>query len=187
MTGAELFEALAPLLAPMVEEKLERRDFCIFATKIALDVGRFFGVVVRAQPVRAILYNRQFAAHLDAGEKLSEIDHRTLTDGSWSVGIGFGKKQPNKWPGHLIAVADGAFGDFSIQAAERLDHGIVTGTALVGPYTGREHWSAICENTGTVVEYARIEDGSYQSAPDWRSNKDLRRPIVGKLIRLIRP
>lgn len=182
MTGEELFTALAPLVSPMLEKRLKRRDFCIFSTRIVLDVGRFFGVVVRAQPVRAIAYNREYAKHVEA----DTVSDAIFADGSHSVGIGFGDPVEDKWCGHLIAVADGWFGDFSIQQAERIEKGIVTGSAIVGPHRF-PHWSAVDRDNGTVVEWQCIEDENYQRAPDWKKKKEKRRPLVGALIRAIRP
>jgi hypothetical protein len=104
-------------------------------------------------------------------------------DGSYSLGFGFGAR-PGRWNGHLIAVAGDSFGDFSIQQAERLEHQIVTGPALVGAYPGWQKWRAVNEH-GTVFEYQCSNDGNYRHAPDWKDEKR-RHPIVGRLIRKVR-
>jgi hypothetical protein len=73
----------------------------------------------------------------------------------------------------------------SIQQVERVQHGIITGAALVGPYSGSEQWKALEQTSGTVIEYHRLSDESYRHAPDWRDTAR-RRKVVGQLIRSAR-
>jgi hypothetical protein len=187
MKGADLFEILTPLVAPALEAQWGRRDLCVLATRVVIDVAAFFGIEAKPLPVQVILYNAPFARRVASG--FAGVDRGNPSswgDGSWSVGIGCGKPaEPGKWDGHLIAVGDGAFGDFSISQAERQEHGIYTGPAIVGPYTGAASWQAIYEETGTVVEYKRIADDYWRGGPDWR-NPSHRRPAVGALIRAVR-
>jgi len=187
MTAPELFEAMSPLIAPMLEAEFERRDLCILATRVAIEVAAYFGIEATPVPVKVILYNATFARHVAAN--FEDVEDRTNPaswgDGSWSLGCGLGR--PNKfgrWDGHLIAVADGWFGDFSISQAERLQYDIVTGPALVGPYSP-PMWRAVGEHTGTVIEYSRIADDTWRGSPDWKDAKR-RRPVVAKLIRTLR-
>jgi hypothetical protein len=187
VTARELFELLAPLVAPAVEEVFHRRDLCVLTTRIAIDVASYFDIHVEPLPVKVILYNAAFARHVEAGfAGVERGNPAAWGDGSWSVGIGFCAPPDGtpKWDGHLIAVADGCFADFSIQQAERVEHDIITGPAIVGPY-GRVGWNCTHEESGTVVEYKRTGDDSWRTAPDWRDAKR-RRPIVGKLIRAVR-
>jgi hypothetical protein len=186
MTAREIFEQMAPLAAPLMQEAFNRRDLCILATRVAIEVAAYFGVEAVPVPVRAMVYNAAFARHIanDFADVADRYKPSTWGDGSWSVGIGFGLRQEGRWDGHLIAVADGWFGDFSIQQAERLQHNIVTGPAVVGPYRPPQ-WKAIHELTGTVVEYDSTNSTVWCGAPDWKDEKR-RRPIVGKLIRALR-
>lgn len=187
MTDREFFALMGPLVAPMLEEGWGRRDLCILATRVAVETARFFGFQAAPMPVSMVVYNAAFAKHVDVN--FADVDDpytpSSWGDGSWSVGI---KSQmperPNQWNGHLIAIANDCFGDFSIQQAERLQHGIHTGTALVGPYRGERMWKAT-NQTGTVVEYSRMTSDRWRNAPDW-TDKCRRRPIVGKLIRILR-
>ena len=183
----EIFEGMAPLLAPLLEEVVGRRDLCILAARVAIDTAAYFGVEALPVPVKVILYNEAFARHVDnefAGVDRTRVD--TWGDGSWSVGIGCGAPcRDNKWDGHLIVMADGYFGDFSIRQAERLQHNIVTGTAVVGPWNGGPTWKAVQVESGTVVEYHRICDDVWRSSPDWK-DAARRRPLVGGLIRALR-
>lgn len=188
MQARELFERMAPIVAPVIEQGFERRDLCILATRVAIETAAYYGVHATPMPVKAILYNEAFARHV--ANHFAGVEDRykpsTWGDDSWSVGIGCGKpKEFGKWDGHLIAVADGCFGDFSIQQAERLQHNIRTGPAVVGPYSGAPMWKAMEADTGTVIEYSRIADNAWRTAPDWTDEKR-RRPLVGKLIRTLR-
>ena len=183
MTPDELFHRLAPLVAPRIEEQFGRRDLCIFATRIVIDVGAYFRIEVEPLPVQTILCNAAFAKHVDEGD----IDVRKhAADGSWSVGIGFGADPDpvGKWNGHLVAVADGYFGDYSIGQAERTERNIFTGHAIVGPLAATEAWQ--CENDhGTRIAYRRIDNDGYLTAPDWIDRKR-RTKLVAKLIRAVR-
>lgn len=185
MTAEELFHKLAPLLGPRIERDWHRRDLCVLATRIAMDVGAYFGIPVEPLVVRVIVINRQFARHVERGElSVREYQH----DGSYSVGCGFNKREklaPGMWNGHMVAQADGWFGDFSISQAERPEKGIITGPAVVGPLIGAACWH--CENEhGTMIEYSLHPDPmDYRRGPDWRK-EDRRRRIVGDLIREVR-
>lgn len=181
MTAQELFEGLAPRLAPMLLVAFGRRDLCVLATRVAIDVGAYFGVLVNPVPVQVVAYNAQFAEAVKSGDPTF-----ALQNGGHSVGIGFGlpKGAPTpegRWNGHLIATADGWFGDFAISQAERAAHLIFTGPAIVGPYSGAVMWDAQHDN-GTTVEYKRTADQTYRQGPDWRDARR-RRKITGLLIR----
>jgi hypothetical protein len=185
MNAEQLFNGLAPLIEAEIERVFHRRDL---ATRLAIDVAKYFGVQAEPLPCKVMLYNAAFAKHV--ANNFADVEDKTRPqtwgDDSWSVGIGCGSpKRFNAWDGHLIAVADGWFGDFSIGQAERPQHNIMTGPALVGPYAGHAQWRAESETTGAVIEYKVIEDGSWRMAPDWRDEKR-RRPMVGKLIRALR-
>lgn len=185
-TALVLFRKLGPLIAPSLEQAFGRRDLCIVATRIAIEVAAYYGVAAQPMAVRTVLYNKAFAAHV--ANNFADVEDKSRPsswgDDSWSVGIGCGKApEPGRWDGHLIAVTDDIFADFSIQQAERLEHGIYTGPALVGPLRDAEKcWKAVHEPTGTVIEYSRIEDKSWRAAPDWRDRRR-RRFIVAALIR----
>jgi hypothetical protein len=186
VNARELFEQLAPLVAPALEQAFDRRDLCILAARVAIETAAYFGIEATPVAVKVMAYNDSFARHLADKDVDFQQPCSTWGDDSWAVGIGCGKPPDcNRWDGHLIAVADGCFGDFSIQQAERLERNIHTGPALVGPYTGQMKWKAIEGNSGTVVEYSRIADDFWRSAPDWRDAKR-RRPIVAALIRTVR-
>jgi hypothetical protein len=178
----ELFQAMADILPGEV-----RRDFpqhagpCILSTRVAIEVAAYFAIEAQPVPCQVVLYNAAFARHVHAGDEM-DVERWHAQDGSHSVGIGFHKRSlPDKYNGHLIAVAGDTFGDFTISQGERLGKDIVTGQALVGPYTGTRVWRAENER-GTVIEYKRFEDTLFRQAPDWK-DEGRRRPIVGRVIR----
>jgi hypothetical protein len=191
MTARDLFESMAPLVAPFLEQTWERRDFCILATRVAIDTAAYFGIKATALPVRVILYNDAFAKHVaNHFEGVERGNPAAWGDNSWSVGVGIGcgcgkPEEYGRWDGHLIAVADDCFADFSIQQAERLQYNIHTGPALVGPYNRERMWKAVSATTGTVIEYSVINDDCWRKAPDWK-DAARRRTTVGKLIRALR-
>jgi hypothetical protein len=175
----------------MVEGKFQRRDLCIFSTRIALDVGAYFGLKIEPLPVRLLVLNAAFVSHLDTTPNPTMADLRAWNDGSWSLGVGYNDESGNAgmrargvWNGHLIATADGYFGDFSIRQAERPARKIFTGDFVIGPLPPKPIW--IMENeAGMQLRYERMETQEYLAAPDWR-REDRRRRIVGALIRNIR-
>lgn len=184
MSPLDLFEELAPLVAPALEAEWGQRDLCILATAVVIDVATYWGIEVRPLPVQAVIYNAAFAAHVAEGD--CDVRKWWPVDGSHSVGIGFGiDLKGGKWPGHLIAEAGGWFGDFSINQAERLDKDVVTGPAVVGPLPAEGSWAGL-HSSGTKIEYRRHPDpGDWRKAPDWR-NMARRRKLAGMLIREIK-
>lgn len=187
MTAVELFTALAPHAADVIEGHFGNH-YCILTTRVVIDVARYYGVNAKPMPVRMLIYNAAFATHIENGDTLGvDCYHWAPIDGSYSLGVGFGdRKITNKWNGHLITVADGCFGDFSIRQTERIQHGIVTGGAVTGRLPANAeplHWT-VFNTHGTTIEYERMEDSRWQLAPDWRDEKR-RRPLVGEIIRRI--
>jgi hypothetical protein len=186
MTALDLFQRLAALIPPAVEAEFHRTDCCILATRLAIEAAAYFRIPAVPVAVQVVLLNQTFARHVDAGE--CDIAHWAAVDGSHSVGIGCGfhddEQRDGRWDGHLIAVADGYFGDFAIQQAERPAKGIVTGPAVIGPLHNLDMWGAINDG-GTVIQYRRVDDTCYRRAPDWTDQKR-RRKLAGPIIRAVR-
>lgn len=183
MTAAELFQQLVPRIGPAIETNLKRRDLCVFGVRVAMEVARYFGIEVQPVACQVAIYNRAFAMHIDEGDY--DLRKWISVDGSYSIGIGFGHppvgSTVGRWNGHLIAVADRVFADFSIWQAERPQHGIIIGPGLMGPYSGAKQWTAR-NMAGVRIEYSRMEDEAYRRSPDWRS-LNRRMKIAGALIR----
>jgi len=185
MKALDLFTWLGENIPPAIEAEFERYDCCILATRLAVEVAGHFGVHVYPQSVGVILMNAVFAKHVKEGD--SDVRKWAEIDGSHSVGIGCGfhegQSTENKWDGHLIAAAEGCFGDFTISQAERPMMGILTGPALVGPLKdGARAWTAVHPEHGTEILYKRTNDARYRLAPDWKDEKR-RRKLAGPLIR----
>jgi hypothetical protein len=182
-----LFRRMVPLLPAAVESKYPGLHTCIFATRVAIEVAAYFGIEARAVAVQVLLVNAAFAKHI--AEDDADCRKWAGIDGSHSVGIGFGylKGQPvdNTWNGHLIAVADGCFGDFSIQQAERPDKGIATGPGVVSLMPQDTDTWTIAGDNGVELHYHRIFDSAYLRSPDWRIAAR-RRPVCARLIRILR-
>ena len=187
MTTRQVLEAIAPILQPVLYQRFHRRDLCILSTRVALDVCEHFGVEAREQPVKCMVYNRQFDARVQSGPGAFDEDN-WMADGSYSVGVGFGfnpRTDPEyKWNGHLIVIGPDCFGDFSIQQAERPEHDILIGTAVVSDYTGVNHWR-VANADDTTIEYWLTANNYYTGSPDWR-DETRRRRLVGTLIRQVR-
>jgi hypothetical protein len=184
MQARELFEAMGPLVSPTLEALFGRRDLCVLATRVAIDVAAYFGVQAAPMPVKVVLYNAAFARHIaDEFAGVDRADVASWGDGSYSVGIGYGApERAGAWDGHLIAVADGWFGDFSIQQAERVQHHIVTGPAVVGPII-EPRWN-VANDAGVEVDYMCIHDDRWRKAPDWK-DAARRRHLAGRIIRAL--
>lgn len=183
MSALDLFEWLGAHIGPAVEAEYGTYNGCILATRLAVEVAQHFGIRAVPVPVRVIVMNAQFAKHVAEGD--ADVHKWAPVDGSHSVGIGCGfadGQTQDRWDGHLITVAEGFFGDFSIRQAERPEKGIVTGPAVVGPLGEGSMWMAVHPEHGTVLHYSRINSARYRFAPDWRDEKR-RRKMAGPLIR----
>jgi hypothetical protein len=187
LTALDLFTWLGERIPQAIEAEFERRDCCILATRLAIEVAHAFGIHAYPISVQVVLMNAQFHKHVEEGD--CDVLKWAPIDGSHSVGIGCGfhpgQPREGRWDGHLIAAAEGAFGDFAIQPAERVEKGIYTGPSLVGPLAeGQRMWTAI-HTIGTVIQYKRTNDPADRFAPDWKDDKRRRR-IAGPLIRQVR-
>ena len=184
MNPEALFARLAELIPKEIDRVFPGYQGCILATRVAVEIGEHFGVPVLPYPTQMIVYNAQYAARIERGDP-ADIQRWFAEDGSHSVGVGFGQQQPGGWNGHLIALAPGIFGDFAIGQVERPALGIITGAALVGPWSGAITWKAV-NQTGTTVEYKRLASFlDYRSAPDWTDEKR-RKKICGPIIRALK-
>src|SRR5277367_1848562 len=180
ITANDLFTALAGKIVPAIHARFENYNACcILATRISIEVGKYFGVDVKPLAVQTIVCNKQFTTHIESGERLDP--EKWAFDGSHSVGIGFGEPRKNSWMGHLISVSGDLFADFTVQQAERPEKGIITGHTIIGPWNPKwEEWREV--RGGTTLEYSVLDNRVYLNAPDWK-NKQLVWEIAGKLIR----
>lgn len=165
------------LLAVAREEILKdfRRDSCIASTRVAVEVLRHFGVRAYPLAVTAMVFNASFAAHLGSDlipREAAETRRWTEEDGSWSVGIGFGRGGPGSWTRHLVAIAEGRWlVDLSLDHADRPEHGIML-WPLAHPVTEdflRGLAPLTLEVGSVLVQYdADPCERSFERARDWR-------------------
>jgi hypothetical protein len=186
MTALNLFTAAAELIPAAIDEEFGKQDACILATRLAIEVAAAFRIEAHPLPVRVMLLNRTFAAHVKDGD--GDVKKWAPIDGSHSVGIGFGFKPGqetrNRWNGHLIAATEDCFGDFAIRQAERPEKGILTGDAIVGPWR-EPRWIVVDPESGTTIFYERSAERRYRFSPDWTDERR-RRKLAGPIIRAIR-
>jgi hypothetical protein len=180
VTDTELFRELAELIPAAIEREYPASEegCCILATRIAIEVASYYGITVEPVSCVTFLCNAAFHQRRERGELIK--GPWPMEDGSYSVSIGF-EARPGRWNGHLIALAPNCFGDFSIGCAERREHNIITGAALLGTRPPSSEWEVTCPN-GTVVTYRRTEDLSYRAGPDWKE-PGRRKRISGPIIR----
>lgn len=165
------------LLAVAREEILKdfRRDSCIASTRVATEVLRHFGVRAYPLAVTAMVFNAPFAARLRIDlfpRDAAETRHWAEEDGTWSVGIGFGRGGPGSWTRHLVAIAERRWlVDLSLDQADRPEHGIAL-RPLAHPVAEdflRGLAPLTLEVGSVLVQYdADPRERSFEHARDWR-------------------
>lgn len=173
---------------------------CIAATRVTIEVLRFFDIICEPLAVTAMLFNKAF---LDLGRALGRAPTAAeweAHDGVWSVGIG-APRQPGDpdvergWYGHLVALtAPLALGsrmivDASLDQGSRPQYGIVAPPVAlvpVGPAFLEAGEYMIGEGEGGIeIGYKRLEEYEpYEIAPDWQHPEAFGLEIV-KIIRAI--
>jgi len=68
VTAEDLFTRLTPLVMPAIEYGFRRRDLCVLAAHAVIDVAEYFGIMAQPLPVKTVLLNAAFAAHVKRGE-----------------------------------------------------------------------------------------------------------------------
>lgn len=164
-------------------------DSCIATTKIIIDVLAHFHYLAQPLSVKVMAFNPAFVQRIESGAefpKTSEISKQwSEEDGSWSIGIGYGRSGPNKWPGHLVAVLQNCMIDASLDQASRPQRNINLGSSVfeipVEFIHGKEEF--VCEIDGSVVKYTAFpNDQSYQLSPNWHSPEQR---VIDRIIQII--
>ena len=62
MTAEKLFTSLVPLIAPAIRTKWGKYNGCILATRVAVEVAAYFGIIARPLAVRAAKARREGGA-----------------------------------------------------------------------------------------------------------------------------
>jgi hypothetical protein len=89
-----------------------RKDCCLNATRVMIEVFRSFGVPARAMVVRVLAANAAWQAQalrLGRPPTAEELDEQ-----AWAIGIGEPEPpQGEAWPGHVVCVARGLLVDMA--------------------------------------------------------------------------
>jgi hypothetical protein len=169
-------EWLTTLAAVVRAEVLRhlRPDSCIATTRLLLDVLARERITAYALAVDARVANMAAERLLAAGAGADSPDGRAAWEaaGAWVVAIERGEAAPDRWAGHLVAVAERRFlVDAALDQAARPERGIAIMGPVVAPVgepflRGRE--GLVGQLGATTVRYrARPGDRSYRAAPDW--------------------
>jgi hypothetical protein len=182
---ANVVAALVRVGRPIMLEYTARRS-CIAATRMGLEVLRYFGVAAVPQPVRLGAFNATAWAALAAGQPL-DTEH---TD-AWSVGVA-GVGQPRSrggWDGHLaLLVRDAVLLDLSLDQFSRPEHQLVLAASWfpLPPEFFQDGWVTYQHALGAVIRYQRLHDASWKRSRDWlATDRRWIRP-VGRIIRAVR-
>lgn len=168
-----------------------RPDSCIVSTAISIDVLTHFGILAEPLPIKMSMFNAPYVKRIDSG---SEFPNREMLirwgkeDGSYSVGIGYGENQPNKWAGHLVVLVENSWLiDLSIDQANRPAYNMVFSPIAVE--VDQDFLSGkiprIIKENDCVIRMETIKDRGFLSSPDW-AFKDRRSYLVNKIIQKIK-
>lgn len=168
-----------------------RPDSCIASTAVGIDVLTRFGVLAEPLPVRMMAFNAAFANRIEAGSPWptnGEILRWAEEDGSYSVGIGLGEQQPNKWAGHLVVLAEKQWLiDLSIDQASRPQYKMVFDPLCIEVDAGfLAGEPKVFRYDGCVLRFDCLKDNhGYATAPDWIF-ENRRKKIVSQTINFIK-
>lgn len=168
-----------------------RPDSCIVSTAIGIDVLTYFGILAEPLPIKMSMFNAPYVKRIDSG---GEFPNREILirwgkeDGSYSVGIGYGENQPNKWAGHLVILVENSWLiDLSIDQANRPAYNMMFSPIAVEIdqdfLLGKT--PRIVKENDCVIRMETIRDRGFLSSPDW-AFKDRRSYLVNKIIQKIK-
>ena len=146
-------------------------DSCIISTAIGIEVLSRFGVIAEPLPVRTVVFNKPFADRIKRGENpyKSDLAEWTKQDNSYSLGIGYGFPQPNKWAGHLVILAEKKYLiDLSIDQANRPQYDIsLEPYCMVINHEDLSKKPIYFETRSCVVGIELLSNNGYLASPDW--------------------
>lgn len=190
MEAKEVIHRLLKYARPEILKEF-RADSCIVSTAIGLDVLTAFGVLAEPFAVRLFAFNEAFANRIEDGSPWpqgDEVIRWTEEDGSYSVGIGVGTQQPNKWAGHLCILAEKKYLiDLSIDQATRPAYNMHFGPLCV-EVDDKFIYSVspkVFKYSNCVIRIEAIPSLGYATSPDW-AFVGRRKKIVETTIRLIK-
>jgi hypothetical protein len=163
-----------------------RRDGCIAATRVLITALQYFEIPAEPVPVEALLMNREWVKLATDLGRTPTAAEWTQHDGVWSVGVGCAydpaldpDPQPDRWHGHLVAVAALVDGeryliDASLDQGSRPQYGIIAPPCVITRASpaflaGNVALASIPDPRGAVITY-RVRpdaDPTWRAAPDW--------------------
>lgn len=185
-----LCEETLPLLSADLGGKL---DLCVLATKVGLDVLRYFGVDAKPLPVVVAALNAPAVDWIESDRELpreyGEDADEFEKSGAWIVQIDERDLgEPGRYPGHLVVGLPGedAILDLSLGQFARPEKGILVPPGGMfdlpeGFADGRRGLYQL-EGGGALVYEARPRSDRFRRGADWKRKN----PYAGALIRRIR-
>jgi hypothetical protein len=191
----DVVNGLLQLGPPLIAARTPGKRVCLLAARVGIEVLRYFGLMPKPFPCRAVGMNDIAVDGLAKHQSWPEI----FAAGGHSIGqAGSGVLPDGHWDGHLAVlierycVEDREEGallvDLSLGDLNRPERGIHTAplraTVPQRSVTRQERlFLPLAE--GGIVMYERIPDTSWRDAPDWRESRRWN-PIVAALIRELR-
>ena len=150
-------------------------DSCIVSTAVGVDVLTHFGIFAEPLPVRTVIFNKPYVARIEAGSdwpKGDEIQRWQKEDGSYSVGIGVGTQQPNKWAGHLVILIEKKLLlDLSIDQASRPKYNMNFDEPLCvevdKAFLDGNSSLTFRHDNGCIIRTDVLKNYGYTASPDW--------------------
>ena len=163
-----------------------RQDSCIAATRVTIEVCRYFGIAARPEPVRVSAWTPAAWANREA---LAGVPLGQWPPDAWAVGITGGEHKPGRWNGHLVAVAGEWLLDASLDQLSRPARGL---TLRAAAFTLPDGWDRtepdtmhIAESSGAVILYAPLGDDAWRRSPNWANGGQGIRRVAGAAIRAL--
>jgi hypothetical protein len=181
MTEDELVDWMAKLWPTVTDGLLP--NHCILAARVAVEVGRYFGVPITERAVKVAVFNAKADALAKAGVPTAD-----WPDDAWSVGVGpddVRSSMSSGYNGHVIAESESYVLDLSAGQFNRPTRDLVVTGPMVLPRgpDPAECW-VYGDERGQVLIYEPIPDRGYRDSPDWRDPSNWR-DRAGRLIRTI--
>lgn len=189
---------LLRLAPPRIAAQYPDTRVCVFATRVAVEVLRYFGVPAKPWPCRVVAMNAIAADGYGEGRPWAE----TTAAGGYTLGqSGSGQLldgQGFRWDGHLVALVEkwgeeegqeaALLLDLSFGDLDRPEKGVHTAPmrAMVPQrLIDRKERIHIPLAEGGIAAIDSMTNSLWRNAPDWRVEGRWR-PLVADLIRALR-
>lgn len=163
-------------------------DRCINVTRITIDVLKHFGIQAKPLSVHFWAFNQKWYDRVQAGipePKTEEELQAWVAEGASSLGIDTKAKNPDKYPGHVVTIAqerliDAACGQFNRPEYDVHIPGILVSDLRPGFLAGKSGITLVGEEQGvrTYVMYkARPDDREFIKAEGFKRHMDNERIV----------